>query len=94
MKRIFRREVLIETEQITFFVNRSKKENFLCIFCEAESLMLPPCVIAETLKMSSREIYRLIETENVHFVENDAKQLYVCIATLSAEITRREKLVH
>lgn len=94
MKRRRRREILIETEQIAFYRDKSKEGFLKCNICEDESIMLPPALIAEVLKISSREIYRLIEESKIHFSENDKNQMFICLQSLSKVFSEEKKLIH
>lgn len=94
MKQRRRREILIETEQVAFYRDKSKEGYLKCDFCENESIMLPPALIAEVLEISSREIYRLIEADKIHFSENDKNQMFICLQTLAKIYSKEKKLVH
>lgn len=94
MKRKIQREVLIETEKIALFVSKNKSGHLQCSKCGGESVMFSPLFIAEILKVSSREIYQLIEADKIHYVENDLKQMYVCVASLAKVFSKKKKLLH
>lgn len=80
MKRKIRQTVLIETEQISILFDRTKQDFMFCQKCEIESVMLPPEKIVEVTDFKIREIYRLIESERVHFIENE--KVFVCLESL------------
>ena len=80
MKKRIRQTVLIETEQISILFDRSKQDFMFCEKCKIESVLLPPEKIAKVTNFQIREIYRLIESERVHFIENE--KVYVCLESL------------
>jgi hypothetical protein len=80
MKRKIRQTVLIETEQISILFDRSKQDFMFCPKCEVESVMLLPEKIAELTNVSIREIYRRIESGEVHFIEKE--RILVCLESL------------
>lgn len=80
MKKRIRQTVLIETEQISILFDRSKQDFKFCKQCKIKSVMLPPEKIAEVTSFAIREIYRLIESERVHFIENE--KVFVCLESL------------
>lgn len=84
MKKRIRQTVLIETEQISIFFDRSKQEFMFCPKCEVESVMLLPEKIAELTNISIREIYRQIESGEVHFIEKET--ILVCLESLLSSI--------
>lgn len=94
MKRILRREIFIETEQLAFVKIKSKEIYPHCEICEDKSSMFPPALIAEILRISSRKIYRRIEAKEVHIFEDESFQLFVCSASLAKALKKREKLLH
>lgn len=94
MKRILRREIFIETEQLAFVKIRSKEIYPICKICDAQPSMFPPALIAEILRISSCEIYQQIELKEVHIFENESFQLFVCSVSLAEALKKREKLLH
>ena len=94
MKRIKKREIFIETEQLVFFKDKSKEGSLKCNVCDMETIMLPPALIAELLKISSREIYLLIEADKIHFAETDENQMFICVDSLAKALPTKNKLLH
>ena len=80
MKRKIRQTFVIETEQISILFDRTKQDFMFCEKCKAESVMLPPEKITEITNFPIREIYRLIESEKVHFAEKE--KVFVCLESL------------
>lgn len=93
MKTTRRREILIEKEEIAILINESGRGYRKCPFCREASIMLAPSVIAEVLRISSREIYKLIEADRVHFIEDEKKSMFVCVKNFSEKFFDRRKPV-
>lgn len=89
MKKVTRRQIYIETEQITFLTNGSKGRFPVCRICEGEPPMFPPYVFAAVLQISSREIYRRLETNQIHFVEDKTFQIFVCPISLAETLKKK-----
>lgn len=94
MKLIKKREIFIEREQLVFFRDKSQEGSLMCNVCDMETIMLPPALFAEILRVSSREIYLLIEAKEVHIIEDESFQLFVCSISLANALKKREKLLH
>ncbi len=77
--------MLIETEQISILVDRTTSDFMICGKCSEESLMFKPEKIAQAADIHTREIYRRIETGEVHFIERNAREIFVCTQTLLAD---------
>ena len=93
MKQVSQREIFIETEQLVFIKTKEQKKYPACQICSGKSNMFPPALIAEILRLSSREIYRRIEEGKVHFIEDDSFQLFVCSFSLAEAFKKRKKLI-
>jgi hypothetical protein len=94
MKRILRREIFIETEQLAFVRIKTKEKYPTCEICVEKPNMFPPALVAEIMRISSRKIYRRIEAKGVHIFEDESFQLFVCSASLAEALKKREKLLH
>jgi hypothetical protein len=94
MKRILRREIYIETEQLAYVRIEAKEKYPTCEICDEKPNMFPPSFIAEILRISSRKIYRRIEAKEVHIFEDESFQLFVCSASLAKALKKREELLH
>lgn len=94
MKRILRREIFIETKELAFVRIESKERFPTCEICDEKTNMFPPALIAEILRISTREIYRRIESNEVHIFEDKSFQLFVCSVSLARALKQREKLLH
>ena len=80
MKITRRTNVFVKTEH-KFVVRRLFSEEF--IFCEqcGEQMALAQAS-ADFFGFSSRQIYRLIESEKIHFAETAANEIYVCLTSV------------
>ncbi|MBA3321312.1 MAG: hypothetical protein H0T45_07670 [Pyrinomonadaceae bacterium] len=74
--------MMIDTEEM--FVRKSDKSipNW-CVACGMEVEMVAPEVAAVVTDLSAREIYRLVESDQVHFTETAEGLLFVCCWSLS-----------
>ena len=76
MEIIRKTNVLIKTAR-KFVVHQSETiERIWCGQCDGH--MVRAQMSADLFGVSSREIYRLIEREEIHFVETQANEIYVC----------------
>lgn len=82
MTKKIRRRIISETKQITLVVDSAAESDLLCPSC-GEAQMVSPLLAAKLLKIGTREIYRLIETDKVHFVEMPDKQIFVCLQSIT-----------
>ncbi|SRR5258708_22277678 len=68
-------EISFETEEVLLFKSRRIIAGF-CVQCNAPAQMLPVEAAAMLCGVTEREIFRLIETAAIHFVE--AERVFVC----------------
>lgn len=80
MRKLIRRMVIVENEQKTILVDRKSLDFMVCPQCKSESLMLQPEKITEATDIPIREIYRLIESKQVHFIERE--KIFICLESL------------
>jgi len=76
MKITRKTNVFIKTERKFFVARQTVNEPICCGQC-AEP-MTPAQISADFFGISSRTIYRLVESEKIHFVETEANEIYVC----------------
>ena len=77
-------EITLTTRQ-TFVVRSSPRETALwCPVCARLSQMITPDEAAVLCATRAREIYRLIESAELHFVESDGGLVLVCLESLAA----------
>ena len=85
MKAKIRRRIISETKQIAVVTNSTALNVFPCEICGESSNMVTPLIAARFAYVSTREIYRSIESGKTHFVEFSDRQLFVCLKTLKEE---------
>jgi aerobic-type carbon monoxide dehydrogenase small subunit (CoxS/CutS family) len=72
--------ITIETIQRTVIHQNSQQTHKVwCQFCQAEVEMTTPELAAKQLRASVREIYRRIEKGEVHFIELENGQIFICL---------------
>lgn len=75
-------EMTIDTEE-TFVRKSDKSTPNWCVACGMEIEMVAPEVAAVVTDLSARDIYRLVESNQVHFTETAEGLLFVCCWSLS-----------
>ena len=74
-------EIEIEvSETVAYRPRRDIREAF-CPKCECLTEMATPLLAAVTLELTEREIFRLIEAGEVHFVETDG--ILICLKSIT-----------
>lgn len=69
--------ITFESEETIVLKHRRKKVSvYFCPGCEAMVEMISPDVLALLTGISEREVFRLIENGQVHFVETE--RVFVC----------------
>lgn len=81
MAKKIRRRVISETKRVALVVNSAVESDSLCPTC-GEGRMVSPLLAAKLLKTGTREIYRSIENDKIHFVELPDRQIFVCAESL------------
>jgi hypothetical protein len=70
----------IEFNETFAYVNRVEKFERYCPTCEETIEFVAPQIAAVTLNTTEREIYRLVESGRVHFLEID--RVLVCMRSI------------
>lgn len=70
-------EIEIEMSETVAYSRRSERFENFCPACKSMSEMATPQVAAILTHTTEREIYRLVETGELHFVETD--RVLVCL---------------
>jgi len=87
-----RRRVITETKHVALVVDSVAHSDLQCEFCGEASAMISPLLAAKLSHISTREIYRLIETGKVHFIELADRQMFVCLSSLKGiELQQKQK---
>jgi hypothetical protein len=77
------KKTLITTETSeTLIVRQATRQRAWCEVCGAEVEMVSPELAARSAGVGVRAVFRLIETERVHFMESPDGALLVCLNTL------------
>ena len=74
--KIIRRTNIIKTKRSLTVPSKPAAEIILCPQCA--ELMTRTQMCANFFEVSSRVIYRLIDAGEIHFVETDRNEIYVC----------------
>jgi hypothetical protein len=81
MKR--RTEITIETERILVISRRNTSALAWCSDCGSRGQMITPEAAAKMVGLSTRAVYRLIETKDLHFIETSDNRLWICLNSLN-----------
>lgn len=83
-RRTTTRSVDLTFERREFFVTANSGQLFtLCAQCGKESAFVTPTEAARVSTSSVREIFRLIESAEIHFLETPDRSLLVCLDSIS-----------
>jgi hypothetical protein len=85
MRNRTRTETLIEKHE-TWVVRKGAGKRWLCDQCIEQNAMFTPYEAAMMRCVSQLTIFRLVEGGHLHFKETPDGGLFVCLASLPAEI--------
>ncbi len=86
MKAKKRLEVVWETHEITkISFNQHRRAKAFCQSCESDAPHLSIAEAAALLQTTDREIFRLTEAGEIHYLETETGALLVCRNSLSTE---------
>jgi hypothetical protein len=88
MKITRRTNVFVKTERE--FVVRGLLPEELSSCGECAAPMIPGQAAADFFGVSSRRIYRFIESERIHFLETETNEIYVCPASVKRVLELNE----
>ncbi|HLM60509.1 MAG TPA: hypothetical protein VK308_06885 [Pyrinomonadaceae bacterium] len=75
-------EIRIEKrERITFFRSPDQIQT-VCRICARESVFIAPKYAVASFDMTMREIFRLVETGRLHYIETESGAAFVCLTSL------------
>ena len=80
-------EIEIELSETVAYSRRSERFETFCPECKSLVEMSSPQVAAILTRTTEREIYRLVETGKVHFVETD--RVLVCLKSLTETLSEQ-----
>jgi len=75
-------EIEIELSETVAYSRRAERFETFCPECKLLVEMTTPQVAAILERSTEREIYRLVETGEVHFIETD--RVLICLNSLTA----------
>lgn len=73
-------KIEIEVSEVVAYSSRNERFNNFCPACRGMSEMATPQLGAILAQITEREIYRLVESGAVHFVETD--RVLICLESL------------
>jgi excisionase family DNA binding protein len=74
--------ITIETHSLTILQKRTRSFLLRCAVCEAETQMVTVEQAARVLSVTQRTIFRLVESDRLHFAETPEGQLLICVESL------------
>lgn len=74
--------ITIESYSRTTMYLRRATNIARCERCAEETLMISPNEAAAVLQISAREIFRLTEANEIHYLETESGALFVCRRSL------------
>jgi hypothetical protein len=74
-------EIEIELNETVAYSRRSERFETFCPNCKSLVEMAAPQVAAILTQTTEREIYRLVETNKIHFIETD--RVLICLKSLT-----------
>lgn len=77
-----RTEITVETHEVIVIRHRSRFPKPFCARCGSQALMLTVDEATVLFGYSTRELCRLVEQEQVHFIETSRRMLLVCPESL------------
>ena len=78
-------EIEIELSETVAYSRRSERFETFCPECKLLIEMATPQIAAVLTRTTEREIYRLVETGAVHFVETD--RVLICLKSLTQTLS-------
>ena len=86
MKAKKRLEIVWETHEITTInFNQNHNVTFFCQLCQSAAPHLSITQTTALLHTTDRDIFRLVETGEIHYLETEAGALLICSNSLSTK---------
>ena len=76
-------EIEIELNETIAYRPRRETRDIFCPKCAAIVQMATPPMAAITMSLTEREVFRLVEADEVHFVE--LENLFICMESLGGK---------
>ena len=83
-------EITVDTREVWLVRSWWRREPARCAECPDRPEMLTPEEAAHVAGLTSRVIYRLVETGQIHSTETEAGSLFICLAPLRSLETQHE----
>lgn len=80
-------EITVEKHRLVMLNRRNQSVHAWCGTCDEQVQMVTPDEAAQLCRVSTRTIYRRIETGRLHFTETDRGFSLVCFQSLESEAT-------
>jgi hypothetical protein len=90
MQRSRRTEITIEVDRVITVSRRHQAAGLWCSACGEEALMLTPDEATSVSRLSTRAIFKMIDTEQIHFSETTSGLIRLCLTSLVAAAASRE----
>jgi hypothetical protein len=81
-----RTEIIVETERIIVIPPPTASVLIWCQHCSAQVEMLTPEQAATLLQVTPRAVYRWLETELLHFLEEPDGRVLICRNSLYGQV--------
>ncbi|CAN5633207.1 hypothetical protein BH24ACI2_BH24ACI2_04790 [soil metagenome] len=78
-------EIEIELSETVAYSRRSERFEALCPQCKSLVEMTTPQVAAILTRSTEREVYRIVETGKIHFVETD--RVLICLKSFTQTLS-------
>jgi hypothetical protein len=86
-----RTEITIEVDHVMMVSRRQRAAGVWCSACGEEVLMLTPDEATSVSRVSTRAIFKMIETEQIHFSETTSGLIRLCLTSLVAAAASESK---
>jgi len=70
--------IIIRTDEVVILRTNRRQPRISCQQCQGDTVMITPEEAKELAKTSAREIYRWVETGQIHYTESPDGSLLVC----------------
>ncbi len=81
-----RKTIRTQKRQIKLVVDSVAEDRAFCPKCSGPTRIVSPLLAAMICNISTREIYRRIESASIHFIEHRDRQLFICLDSLRASL--------
>ena len=83
-------EITVEKRRLVVLSRRNHSVNAWCGTCGEQVQMVTPDEAAQVCQVSTRTIYRHIETGRLHFTETERGFSLICVQSLESQATTDE----